>query len=313
MNNSFLMVVNIFSTLIYVAMLFFLYRRKFILVIFATYLEISLHSTIATLLLGWEYGFPLLLIALVPLAFYCPFKKRVTAFFYSGFSILNFISLRCYTFSYPPKIAAEFDASHFFYIFNTAVAILALVLFSCLYNFMIRDYQQMLTTTNASLRVLADTDPLTGLLNRRSMVTKIDEVYGKKVEKKETYSVAISDIDDFKAVNDKYGHDCGDYILKQISEIFQAELPKDVSICRWGGEEFLFILPNCNVAEAKIKCENLCKAIREYPYSYYNDKMKITMTFGVCDSEKANMSDMVLNADKNLYIGKRNGKNQVVC
>jgi diguanylate cyclase (GGDEF)-like protein len=162
------------------------------------------------------------------------------------------------------------------------------------------------------LSVEAKTDYLTGLYNRRFMLEKIDGIIKYK-NKNQCFSLIISDIDYFKRVNDIYGHNCGDFVIKSVSKLMLEIIRKEDILVRWGGEEFVIILPNTNLKETKIVAEKIRKEIENYKIHYDSFDFSITMTFGIAsyDQEKA-IEEIIDNADKALNEGKAKGKNCVV-
>ena len=136
----------------------------------------------------------------------------------------------------------------------------------------------------------------------------------KDSEDNKSVVICIGDIDDFKKINDIYGHLCGDYVLQNISEIMRKSFGfENVDICRWGGEEFVFMFCNDDIDSAFVKVENLRKTIENKNFVYENNNISITMTFGIIERDSGKVDDVLLkSADKLLYRGKINGKNVVV-
>lgn len=164
------------------------------------------------------------------------------------------------------------------------------------------------------LNTLALTDTLTGMNNRRGLQFMIQTVVPSYNRTNTCFSVITMDIDFFKKVNDTYGHDAGDIVLKQFSNLIKnSHRNSDIS-CRLGGEEFLLVLQDTNKEDAILIAEKLRKATQELEMSVKSVFFNITASFGVstsCD-EFINMDDLVKNADKALYIAKYNGRNQVI-
>ena len=158
--------------------------------------------------------------------------------------------------------------------------------------------------------MLSTQDALTGLANRRS----INEKYRDIIKKKEAYSVILGDIDDFKQVNDTYGHACGDSVLKSVAEVFKVSVRSGDVVCRWGGEEILVMLPKCNKDTATQIAERIAEGIRKIlVISNEGVEVRVTMTFGVAGSDEGrDIKDIVKRADNRLYYGKGHGKNCVV-
>ncbi len=146
------------------------------------------------------------------------------------------------------------------------------------------------------------TDNLTGLLNRRCL----DDSIAKFIEKKQMISAIMIDIDDFKKVNDQYGHEVGDYVLKSIGGILLSKKAGKMKLYRYGGEELIVLSTSKKADEVLQFGELLRKAVEEYNYEY---NLHITISVGVARNCKA--EDVVQKADQNLYFTKRNGKNNV--
>ena len=160
-----------------------------------------------------------------------------------------------------------------------------------------------------NLRDMVERDPLTTLLNRRSCRIKLDEL----IENNTPYVAVMADIDYFKSINDTYGHACGDFVLKKMSQLLKKYVTEeDTFVSRWGGEEFLLIFPEKTAMEAKSVTENILSEIRNTEYKYYNNTIKVTMTFGIAQSAKNETADVTINrADALLYKGKDSGRNRI--
>ena len=164
------------------------------------------------------------------------------------------------------------------------------------------------TRMRQNLQQLIEMDPLTSLLNRRSCNQKIHSL----MEEKDIFTVVMCDIDWFKKINDNYGHDAGDYVLKVISLILQNTVDGCGFASRWGGEEFLliFTLP---LDKALPKVESLQKEVRKFLFSYENNEFRVTMTFGVEERAESLMYEQLIReADNKLYIGKNSGRDRIV-
>lgn len=179
-----------------------------------------------------------------------------------------------------------------------------------------------LQKTNKEIEELALTDSLTELLNRRALMLCFDKEianfrrnsFDSEYEKFKGFSVAICDIDNFKTINDTYGHNCGDYVLQNIAKILVKDVRPQDKIGRWGGEEFLLLFPNTDMTTTADIAERLRQAIAQFPFTFKEHSFYVTMTFGICtfDDITMNIDSCVSVADAALYLGKKNGKNQVV-
>jgi diguanylate cyclase (GGDEF)-like protein len=157
----------------------------------------------------------------------------------------------------------------------------------------------------------AISDPLTGLYNRRHLETHLQKSLLEAQLEQQALSVAMLDVDNFKQVNDTFGHTVGDDVLKIIARLTTDSLrSKDVA-ARYGGEEFVLVI-HTNLSAAVMVCERLRRRIEAHSWEQIIPGLSITVTLGVCaDTSLSNHEKMLDAADKNLFIGKRNGKNQV--
>ncbi|MCX6073944.1 MAG: diguanylate cyclase [Campylobacterales bacterium] len=157
---------------------------------------------------------------------------------------------------------------------------------------------------------LASIDKLTGIANR----LKFDEVLHYSIDRAKRYKVALSvilfDIDDFKKVNDSYGHISGDHVLKEIAHIGNANIRKSDLLARWGGEEFMILQPDIPEDEASILAKRLRKAIENHTFGAVG---KVTISLGVTNFLETDTADSFLKrVDEALYAAKTSGKNKVV-
>lgn len=170
-----------------------------------------------------------------------------------------------------------------------------------------------LRISNEELEKAANTDPLTLLKNRRSMMELLEDEERRHNRYNTVFSILLADIDGFKKFNDEHGHGCGDFILKKISTLFNTTIRPTDSVCRWGGEEFLFLLPETNSEEAGQLAERIRLAVASEIFCFEKQNHRVTMTFGAaCIKEENSLTKLISHADKSLYHGKNNGKNRVV-
>lgn len=163
-----------------------------------------------------------------------------------------------------------------------------------------------------SLRHMVEQDTLTELFNRRSADRKLHQILEKASKQKLPFSLAIGDIDFFKQVNDTYGHECGDIVLKQVADILRGHMNSLGFAARWGGEEFLLIFDHMNVHEAHESLKELLENIRNLEVAYNGETIHVTMTFGMADGDTTNIKQLLKTADNRLYQGKAGGRNQIV-
>lgn len=171
-----------------------------------------------------------------------------------------------------------------------------------------------LTTLNKKLHEISITDELTGLNNRRYTAKKIKEMIQKFKISGEIWSLGMADIDFFKKVNDKYGHDAGDFILIEVSKIMKKNLSGVDIVSRWGGEEFILLMPKTNLEQAKNKLENIRQLIDKKIWIHNDNVLHVTITLGVSTIhiDDAVEEDIIKRADLALYNGKNSGRNVTI-
>lgn len=162
------------------------------------------------------------------------------------------------------------------------------------------------------MELLARTDPLTNLSNRRDFLDKFQEEIFRFERSGKPFTVVLGDLDDFKLINDRCGHDCGDYILVSISRILRSMVRKQDIVSRWGGEEFILLLPEAPLTGGKKVAETIRKRIAGESFLFADKKISITISLGVSEFEKnMNIDRCIKKADEALYEGKQKGKNCV--
>lgn len=159
----------------------------------------------------------------------------------------------------------------------------------------------------------ADIEMLTGLYNRRYMMVRLQEEFDRSMRSGSPFSLILTDIDYFKSINDTYGHECGDEVLKGLSKVLMGTVRSVDVLCRWGGEEFLILLPETDVFSARIIADRLRIAVESELFNYEENTFKLTMTFGVASlSKELTIKELIKLADQALYKGKALGRNIVV-
>lgn len=157
------------------------------------------------------------------------------------------------------------------------------------------------------------TDPLTGLSNRRDMTEQVDRAILRRNEHNEPASLVMADIDSFKRVNDTLGHQVGDQVLVHVADLIRKHLRGVDATARWGGEEFLILLPGTREEGARCVSENLRSVIEECPPSIGGRPLSLSLTFGVTEIEPgASLNELIKRVDDAMYAGKARGKNRVV-
>lgn len=164
----------------------------------------------------------------------------------------------------------------------------------------------------------ATEDALTGIPNRRFIQTVLNSRHKEYVEFGMTYGIAFIDIDDFKKVNDVYGHDIGDEILKMIAKTLEENLRKQDAICRWGGEEFVIVFSDVDSDEIHVAAEKIRMLVEqsglrvEKENNQENKTINVTISIGVTISNETDLAESIIKrADALMYQSKQKGKNMV--
>lgn len=178
-------------------------------------------------------------------------------------------------------------------------------------NLRIMQVLEMLDTIQEK-NIEATIDPLTQLKNRRALEVESKVLIQSALITNNPLSVAMIDIDHFKVVNDTYGHDVGDDVLKLISKVLKSNFRKKDLIVRNGGEEFCVVLDDLSLEKAIELFEKLIKNIASTPYEKNGIVINVTVSIGLFHGIKNNIKPMQSLADKNLYIAKKNGRNKLV-
>ncbi|WP_286234715.1 GGDEF domain-containing protein [Thalassotalea sediminis] len=166
----------------------------------------------------------------------------------------------------------------------------------------LKQLNRLLNVKSQELKDQVERDPLTGALNRKG----IEHVFTNEIK---TLSLMFIDIDHFKPLNDRYGHNIGDIILKDFVKLISENCRSTDFLARWGGEEFLLICPNTKLLEANELAEDLRQLIAQH---HFVQDIKITASFGLAQKENESVSALIERADVALYAAKAQGRNKVV-
>ncbi|MBI5921361.1 MAG: diguanylate cyclase [Betaproteobacteria bacterium] len=179
----------------------------------------------------------------------------------------------------------------------------------------IRQFAAELAVTNRRLQEMALTDSLTGFPNRRYAMERMKQEWGAASRDKRPLSVMVIDLDEFKTINDTYGHDVGDAVLQQASAALKSGLREHDVLCRIGGDEFLVISPGTSLEAALACAERVRSVVRAARYSSGNLRLQRSISIGVAVREDG-MSDidaLIKEADRGVYLAKQRGRDQVAA
>ena len=284
--------------------------------IMAFYTEIIAHALVASLLMGWDTGFHLYSIAVLPVAAYLLFltapMQRFIKTMAAMIAVVAITMVGCMVYlGVYGSIEQIDDAPSLLISYLNAFFVGAIILvFTLLFVLEVNGMLNKLDNANRRLEFIATHDALTGLYNRHSL----RKLFKKLEQSEEPYCIAMGDIDDFKKVNDTYGHDCGDTVLKSVADVITGSIGENDTACRWGGEEMLIVMwgerDSCfnTISDIKEKINRL-DVLPEESHKH------VSMTFGFVDKgeNEAGIEALISVADSRLYVGKRSGKNVIIA
>lgn len=190
-----------------------------------------------------------------------------------------------------------------------SIAVLILILRM---NWQLKKEIKQRRKAEAKLQQLADTDGLTKLLNRRAFIKQFHEHEALAIRYKQPFCIVLLDLDFFKKINDNFGHNAGDRVLKHATQLLKSGL-REVDICaRFGGEEFIALLPNTNLEQAKVSIERIRESFAAASLTSDSGKaMAFTASFGICEWHKTELRELLKKVDKALYKAKASGRNKI--
>ena len=179
----------------------------------------------------------------------------------------------------------------------------------------IEEKNKALTLLNQSLKIQSTTDPLTGLFNRREFMARIKSEWARSNRYGRPLSLVMLDIDHFKKINDSNGHECGDRVLRTLGDLIQRNKRAQDVTCRYGGEEFIVMLPETSLESAFHVSEGLRRLIGNHTFRYKGRRISVQVSMGVAGlaEHKPTSVDRFINlADTAMYRAKKDGRNRTV-
>ena len=303
---SFLVVYNLCSALVYVILL--LSRKRLFLLLAVVALEIPLYSLLTGILLGVECGSAFFSYAMISGVYLFAVSLERPLYHYILVSLpAVFAVFFLMIWDGTPLYNLAFFAPHFM-LFHRISCIIVSVFF--LGYLCIGQQKELISSQRANkkyierLEFISDHDHLTQIPNRRCIIRRVSEM--KK------YTLVIFDLDNFKSINDTYGHHIGDQILCRLTRRILSMLPEEAQIGRWGGEEFLVVYPY-HGESIRQNLESIRALVAEKPFGFEEFVLNVSITAGVAWSRSdSNFDEIIAEADFLLYHGKKTGKNKVV-
>lgn len=301
-----LIIYNFFSVLFYLLMLYVVHKEQFRFAVGAIHLEVCLFAIVGTLVLGWDVGLWMYLVSMMSLTYFCPYVHRIIPYLYSLLEIIIFLILKIYESSIVPMAQLSDQITLMLFIYDALASFFIILYASYTSKVSAVVGKTALIQENDQLSTLANYDELTGLLNRRALLHYLEEDH-------RAFTVVMGDIDDFKKINDTWGHACGDYVLVSLAKLLNEQFGKQVQICRWGGEEFVLLFVEQSIIEVAEQMQEFCVKVADTKFRFENHEFHITLTFGISSEEEhLTREELIAIADHRMYEGKMQGKNQVI-
>lgn len=283
-------------------------KKKYYVIVAIIFISILYVCGGYFLVSGGSDGFSVFWVVIVPPMTFvvCP-KKVASLFVASGFLAVLVV------FYTPLNALIQYDYSDFFDKRFPILLSLAILL-TLLYEFINWKTQYLLIHVNQSLEETAAKDTLTGLLNRRSFESVMDEALSEARRRKDLkLYLLLIDLDHFKKINDTYGHSAGDDVLVGIAKVLNKMSRSSDSVFRWGGEEFLLVLKAKEDADAKTVAERIHKGVQSEVFALGEAELQMTVSIGFHAYDvNLSVSQNVNMADSYMYQAKRTGRNKII-
>lgn len=297
--------VNIASSLCYMLAFSFLQRHQLNQAWVLIAGEAVAHGILAVYLIGWDSGFHLYILLGPQIVVVSIFDKwRVKVPFTVSLVIL-YMGLDLLLRHATPSYILERSILDGLYYFNLFTVLLFLIGLASI-------YYGMVVQSERQLREMAVTDPLTSLRNRRGVLASAEVEAAKHRRDGRPLSFVLCDLDHFKSINDTHGHETGDKVLQAVSHVLRSAVREGDHAARWGGEEFLVLLPETEPQGAMLVANRLRESVAALAVPGKNGPLSISMTMGV-SSLRPNepIEQAIARADKALYKGKHGGRDRV--
>lgn len=299
---------NLISVTYYSISFYFVHKRWYGVFFAGLFIEVVYNAIISTIVLGWDANMHYFILMMAYGVFFVPSVTKRQRLFTTALTMVMYSLLFLNVTSGVQPLPSTIEQALGLFCILTTIMMLAGLSF--IFESAVVEVTDELEYTNECLQTIASTDGLTGLLNRMTGHARIAKGIEDAAKAGVPYAVILADIDNFKSFNERYGHDCGDLVIRQVSNI----LSRSEGICvRWGGEEFLLFLTGLEEDEIIHAVEHLRRQIDAHEIIYNEERLHVTMTFGIAHRHRYDSIDVVTkDADNKLRAGKRNGKNQVV-
>ena len=295
--------VNVASMLLYGLCTLLMIRKRILAGLLLAGAEVMAHAALAVGLVGWDSGFHYYVMLVVPVALVNTDTREWLKWTFALGVMAGYVALDVLFRHAVPPYALSHAVLNGLHYFNIVSAMVILALLTTIYF-------RLVVRAEGRLRELATTDPLTRLLNRRALRERITLEERRQQREPRPLSFVLADVDHFKAINDQHGHEVGDQVLVQVAAALGHGVREVDHLARWGGEEFLIVLPDTDEGAAAVVAERLRLAVAALRLPGGG---VVTATLGVAQQGQGASPDQAISrADAALYAGKHAGRNRVV-
>lgn len=295
--------INVISVAMYVYAYRLFGQRRNRLAIMLIRTEVLVHAGLGTVLIGWESGFHYFLLMFIP-ALFVTMRAR-SAWILVGCMWVYYVGLDVLMWYIEPLQPISSHALLAVHIFNLTVVF-------GMFAYLALFYVTTVTRAHKGLARMATTDSLTGLFNRRHIIALTEKELARHHRRPSNLTFLLMDVDHFKQINDRYGHDLGDRVLGAVSQVLREQMREQDFIGRWGGEEFLAILPATDIEQAAATAERIRLKIEQLVVAVDGKKISVTLSIGISQYRSEELlSSAIARADEALYKGKAGGRNRV--
>ncbi|MBA3598766.1 MAG: diguanylate cyclase [Methylibium sp.] len=296
--------INVVSVAMYGAAYVLILQRRNAAAIFLMWAEVLGHATLGTVLLGWESGFHYFLLMFIPLIGMGRSARAMIA--------LLALLLACYlgldALSHHRGAVSPLSPAGLMTVRWINIVIVFSMFVSLAYF-----YRGTILRAEKRLHLMATRDPLTGLANRQHFQSLAEHEVTRSRRSGEPVALVMADVDFFKRINDRHGHDAGDTVLGHIGDTLLRTVREQDIVARWGGEEFLMLLPNTDAAGARVVAERIRRSVGSFEVAHEGQGIASTLSFGTTTLRpEESLSDALRRVDSALYRSKAEGRNRVV-
>jgi diguanylate cyclase (GGDEF)-like protein len=305
LNIPMLIMAHIASVVLYILAIRLSRSSAFKTIAALIWIDLFGHALISSEVLGWQSGFHLYLLLLIPITFLYDVKPQSRRILLVEVSVVLYLLLDYHLYDQAAMVELPPIYAMLIRYLNAIVCFAGL-------SYQLHFYATYWQDRGYQSVDKSDTDKLTGLHNREAILSKIDEIFSSSSLTRQHMSLIIADIDYFKMINEQYGHNIGDAALVYVAQILHDSIRQNDRASRWGGGEFLLLLPGGPLKSAEQIAERVQNKLRSLPLHKNGKTISISMTFGIAELLPGeDFNQCLIRADMALRHGKEHGRNRI--